>query len=173
MPNTKVRVVGSGFTTINFYGKAIAWLEEFRDEGQAPFGGPNGRGWEQIIPIGRKVPIEIATGRVLGAGTATLAIKELWNEPVWATLHDTFRGMDTIIDVWEKIATLPAPSGAIAGSSPLTMQKIITPPGGGARYGRVYHGCVIVDIDDGETVRIGDLSINKNISVVYTHTTRL
>lgn len=158
MPQTKVRVVGSGFTTFNYRGRPIAFLDSFTDSGQTAVGGQGG--YEAITPLGSRHPVEIATSRVLNAGTLTATIKELWNQPVWYQLSG-LAGRRTIVDVWEALARDP---------SSVTCQMLIKPPSGRAR-GKTYHGCVVTAIDDGETVTVGALSINRNITIAYTHST--
>lgn len=158
MPQTKVRVVGSGFTTFNYNGKPIAYLDSFTDSGQTAIGGA---GWEAITPLGSPYPIEIATGRVLAAGTITATIRELWDGPIW----QQFQGLESaesIVDVW----------AALANMGEVTCQMIIKPPASNMKpRTKVYHGCVVTAIDDGEQVTIGALSIARQIQIVYTHTT--
>lgn len=161
MPQTQVRVVGSGFTTFNYRGVPIAFLDSFTDTGQAPFAGGGGAGWEPVTPLGDRHPREIVTTRVLSEGTLTLSIRELWNQPVWYQLAG-LAGAADIIQVYERLAQDP---------SEVTCQMIIKPPGGNAWRGKIYHGCVVVTIDDRETVSIGALTMPRTITVVYTHTT--
>lgn len=91
-----------------------------------------------------------------------MTIKELWNGEVWEQLQG-LTGAKTIVDIFQRLAQTP---------NYVTCTKIITPPGG-QRYGKVYHKCVITGITDGETVQIGQLSVDKQITVSYTHTTIL
>ncbi len=160
MPNTKVRVVGSGFTTFNYRGQPIAFLESFTDSGQEPFaiGGP---GYEAITPLGDKHPREIVTTRVLMAGTLRLTIRELWNAPVWQQLVG-LAGTNDIVEVYQRLADDP---------SEVTCQMIIKPPGAQSWRGKVYHGCVVVMIEDGENVTTGALSVPRNLTIAYTHHT--
>lgn len=158
MPQTKVRVVGSGFTTFNYRGKPIAFLDSFTDSGQTAVGGQGGT--EAITPLGSRHPVEIATSRVLAAGTLTATIRELWNQPVWYQLSG-LAGRRTITDIWDALARDP---------STVTCQMLIKPPRGPTR-GKTYHGCVVTAIDDGENVTIGALSVPRNITIAYTHTT--
>lgn len=157
---TRVRVVGSGFTTFNYRGVPIAFLDSFTDSGQRPYSA-TGAGWESVTPLGEKHPIEIVTTRVLSEGTLSLTIRELWNEPVWFQLAG-LSGTWNIVDVYERLAADP---------TEVTCQMIIKPPGASAWRGKVYHGCVVTDIADGETVSIGALSFPRVLTVVYTHTT--
>lgn len=158
MPQTKVRVVGSGFTTFNYKGLPIMYLEGFQDSGQQPIVAP-----QPITPLGQRYPIEIATARVLGAGTLDLTILELWNEPVWYQLQG-LAGRDNIVSVYEALANDP---------SDVTCQMIIKPPGGATWRGKVYLGCIITAIDDRESVSIGALQVPRSIQVMYTHTSSL
>lgn len=159
MPQTRVRVVGSGFTTFNYKGQPLAFLDGVVDSGQRPFG----QGFEPIIPIGASYPVEIATSRVLDMGTLTCTVRELWNEPVWWQLTG-LAGAETIIDAWAALAADPGET---------TCQMIIKPPGQPTWRSKVYHDCVVTAIEDGETVNVGALSVAKNITIAYTHTTVL
>lgn len=158
MPPTKVRVAGSGFTTFNYRGKPIAFLDSIQDSGQPPFGG----GIEGIIPIGASHPVEVVTGRVIDFGRLTLSIRELWDEPVWYQLAGLNGVGETITDVWKALADDPAQ---------VTCQMIVKPPGSSVWRGKTYHNCVVTDITDGEQITVGSLSISKNITVAYTHKT--
>lgn len=159
MPQTKVRVAGSGFTTFNYRGQPIAFLDTIQDSGQSAFGGS---GVEGIIPIGAKHPVEVVTSRVLDFGRLTLSIRELWNEPVWYQLAG-LRGVgESITDVWQALAADP---------SAVSCQMIVKPPASNVWRGKTYHNCVVTDIADGETVTVGALSISKTIVIAYTHKT--
>jgi len=155
MPHTQTRVVGSGFTTFNYRGKPIAFLERIQDSGQTPIARP-----EAVHPLGSRHPIEIATPRALNAGSLTLTIRELWSGPVWQQLAG-LAGTDDIIAIYERIA---------AEASSVTCQMIIRSPQGRVR-GKTYHGCVVTEIDTSETVEIASLTIPRSMTVWYTHTT--
>lgn len=155
MPQTKVRVVGSGFTTFNYKGAPIAFLEGFQDSGQQPIVAPS-----PITPLASRHPVEIATARVLGPGTLDITILELWNEPVWYQLPG-LAGKEDIVSVYEALAADP---------SDLTCQMIIKPPGSPTRRAKVYMGCIVTAIDDRESVSIGALQVPRSIQVMYTHT---
>jgi hypothetical protein len=155
MPNTNLRVVGSGFTTFTYQGKILAWCESVADSGQAPISNP-----EPITPLGASHPVEIVTGRVLGAGNLTLTLRETWNAPVWYQLGLT--GANTITAVFARLAEQP---------NFVSCQMIIRPPNSNAVRGKVYHNCVVTRIDDSELIAVGRLSVARNIVVHYTHTT--
>ena len=159
MPNTQVRVVGGGYSTFNYKGRPIAFLESVRDSGQKPYSTP----YETIYSIGDRRPREIVTQSILAEGTLTLAIRELWNEPVWWQLAD-LAGTDTITDVWRVLNNEPAY---------VTCSKIITPPTSvGPPRIINYQNCLIVGIDDGDTIDVAGLCVARTITVVYTHKTR-
>lgn len=157
MPPSRVRVVGSGYTSLEYNGQPIAFLQSFQDSGQRPAGGA---GAEPITPLGARHPVEIATSRVLSEGSITATIYELWNQPVWYQLTG-LAGRSTIVDVWEALANS-------AGS--VTCRMVIRPPNAPPR-GKLYHGCVITSIPDSESVNIGTISVSKAITITYTHTT--
>ena len=162
-PTQKVRVVGSSYTTFSYAGKAIAYLEGIEDSGQRAFSDA-GLPWQAIHPLGQRHPIEIATSRVLQAGTLNLTIRELWNTAVWEQLAG-LAGTNNIVEIFDVLARNPAS---------VTCQNVIQPPGVGARpRGKVYHNCVVVDISDNDTITVGALAVTKGIVVAYTHSTRL
>ena len=157
----KTRVLGSNYTTFQYAGKSIGYLEVINDSGQAALS-DGGRGYEFIHPLGYRAPIDVVTSRVIDGGLLTLSIRELWHQEVWEQLAG-LTGTHDIIQVFERLAATP---------NYVSCAKIVTPPDG-KRYGKVYHRCVVVDIPTGEEIRIGTLSILKNVTVAYTHTTPL
>jgi hypothetical protein len=156
MPNTRVRVVGSGFTTFSYRGKAIMFLEQVDDSGQRAFSDA-GAAYQFIQPLGHRTPIEIATSRVLGGGTLTLTVRELWNTAVWQQLQG-LKDTNNIVEIFDELAADP---------SYVTCQTVIHPPGGGKRRGKSYHNCVVVDISDNDTITVGGLAVTKGIVVAY------
>lgn len=166
MPQTRVRVVGSGFTTFSYNNKAIAFCEGVEDSGQRAFS-DLGQPFQFIHPLGARHPVEIATSRVLQGGTLVLTIRELWNAPVWQQLAGLARS-NNIVDIFEALARNP---------NYVTCQMVIKPPGTqntpGSWRGKIYHNCVVVDINDGDTITVGALAVTKGITVAYTHTTAL
>lgn len=162
MPRTKVRVVGSGFTTFKYRGKPIAFCEGVEDSGQRAFS-DLGQPYQFIHPLGASHPVEIATSRVLQGGTLMLTIRELWNAPVWQQLSGLARSQN-IVDIFRVLAADP---------NYVTCQTIIKPPGNGKRRGKNFHNCVVVDINDGDTITVGSLAVTKGITVAYTHSTKI
>lgn len=162
MPDTQVRVVGSGFSTFSYRGKPIAFLEGVEDSGQRAFSDA-GPPYQFIHPLGKRHPVEIATSRVLQGGTLSLTIRELWNTAVWEQLSG-LAGSNNIVDIFDKLAQDP---------SYVSCQLVIRPPGGRKPRGKNYHNCVVVDISDNDTISVGALAVTKGLVVAYTHTSRL
>lgn len=172
MPQTRVRVVGSGFTTFNYRLQPIAFCEGVEDSGQRAFS-DMGQGYQFIHPLGSRHPVEIATSRVLAGGTLMLTIRELWNAPVWNQLAGlgAERGLpptQNIVEIFERLAADP---------NYVQCQTIIKPPGTendpSKWRGKTYHNCTVVDINDGDTIQVGSLAVTKGITVAYTYSTRL
>jgi len=166
MPQTKVRVVGSGFSTFSYNGKPIAFLEGLEDSGQRAFS-DLGQPFQFIHPLGQSHPVEIATSRVLQGGTLVMTIRELWNTFVWEQLAG-LAGSHNIVDIFAALARNP---------NYVTCQMIIKPPGTetnpAAWRGKIYHNVTVVDINDGDTITVGALAVTKGITAAYTHTSAL
>lgn len=159
MPYSQVRVVGSGYTSINYNGRPIKWCSRVDDSGQTV---GQGASVQAITPLGYRHPIEIATPRFLGMGTLTFYITELWEQPAWWQMEG-LEGTENIIDVFERL-------GALEGD--VTATKFIKPPGRNQWFVKTYHGVVITDLGEGETVEIAGMTIDRTIRAGYTHTTR-
>lgn len=158
---SQVRVVGSNYTIFQYSGHAIAYLEVANDTGQAAMSN-GGAGWEFIHPLGYRTPTDVVTSRVLDGGVLTMGIRELWSYEVWEQLPG-LTGARTIIEIFDRLAQTP---------QYVTCTKIVQPPGM-PRRGKTYHRCIIVGIQDSDEISIGALSVQKQIQVAYTHTTRL
>lgn len=154
MAQSKVRVVGSGYTVMTFRGQRLAYLATINERAPRPV-----KAAEQIQPIDEEHPIEIVTAQAVTGGSMTLQFYELWNAPVWAALPG-FEGTNSIIDVLKRQLTL----------GEITCQKIIKNPTGAYRT-RVYHGCVLTEIDESESVNIQAISVPKTVTIEFTHTT--
>lgn len=157
-----VRTVGSNYTTFQYAGKSIAYLEVVADQGQNAFGGASGAGYEFIHPLGYAYPTDIVTSRVLEAGQMQLTVRELWHQEIWQQFPG-LTGARSITDIFRILAASP---------QYVTCTKIITPPSG-RKYGKVYHKCVIIAIQDGEQIDVGALSVPKTMTIAYTNTTPL
>jgi hypothetical protein len=114
---------------------------------------------QAVQPIDESVPLEIVTAMAVGVGTLRCTFYELWNEPVWQMLPG-LQGTYTLIDVLKRQVTLGA----------IVMQKIIKSPSGIMRA-RIYHNVVITDIDEGENINIGTMTLPKTLTFQYCYTT--
>lgn len=153
----RVRNVGSNYTTFQWNGKNIAFLERVVDSGQTNVGGH-----QFIHPLGYDHPVDHVVGRALGGGTLTLTIRELWNQEIWQQFPG-LTGANTLTEIFRYLADQ---------AQYVTCVKIIKPPQG-PLYGTVYHRCLITQIADGDEIFIGALSVPKTMTVAYTHKTRL
>jgi hypothetical protein len=157
MPVTNSRIVGSGFTTFQYSGKAIAFLDEIHDSGQAPI-----RQYEAVTPLGDYFPREFALPRVKSEGQLQFIIRELWYSPVWwqlAGMANTYN----IIDVYN------AQAGTV---TPISASTIIRKPphtASNADRGWTYHNVNLITIDDREVVQIGALTMPRTLTAVYSN----
>jgi hypothetical protein len=158
MATTNIRVVGSNFTTFNYNNMPLLWLDSVKISGQAVVGGQQGGGYETVTPLGSPYVQEVVTGRILGPGRITCTVREAWNAPAWQQLTG-LAGTNDLAAVFAAMAT--------TGNISCTM--IIKPPGSTTWRGQVYNNCTVVGINDGETIDIGTLSINRDIEILYTN----
>jgi len=137
-----------------FQGIRLAYLQVIQDTPPTPVATA-----QAVQPIDEPVPLEIVTAMAVGVGTLRLTFYELWNEPVWARLPG-LAGTSNLLDVLK----------AQVNMGTVTMQKVIQSPTGIMRA-VVYHNVVITDIDAGENINIGTLTLPKTITVQYCYTT--
>jgi hypothetical protein len=152
MPQTKSRVVGSGNTILLQNGREIAFLAEVSDVAPTVVGGP-----VTIQPLDAKHPVEIITANAVGAGTLTLSLTELWDAEAWQRLIN-YESAQNLLDVYE----------ANRAKGQIQFKKIIKAPNGRKR-GKIYMGCTITNVAEGETVAIGTMNKTVTITVMYTH----
>ena len=151
---SKTRIGGSGFTTMTFRGTRLAYLQTLQDTPPQPVAGA-----QVVQAIDEAVPQEIVTSLAVGAGTLRMTFYELWNEPVWSKLPG-LEGTNTLLEVLQRQVSL----------GEVRCTKLIKSPSGIFRV-RNYHGCVLTDIDEGEQVNIGTMTLPKTITLQYTKTT--
>lgn len=157
MPNSQTRVVGSGFSVMRWNAQKIAFLETVQDSGQTPINTV-----QSVHPLDEPHPVEFAVPRAMNAGNLVFTIRELWDRPVWQHLSGLETAQD-ILGVWDVMARMPGT---------ITCQTIIKPPQGNYWRLKTYHNVVITDIDDSETITIGQMTVPKSITCMYTHATR-
>jgi hypothetical protein len=151
---SKTRLGGSGFTSMLYQNKRLAYLQVMQDTPPTPVATA-----QAVQPIDESVPLEIVTAMAVGVGTLRCTFYELWNEPVWASLPG-LEGTFNLLDVLKRQVTLGT----------ITMQKIIKSPSGIMRA-RVFHNVVITDIDEGENINIGTMTLPKTLTYQYCYTT--
>lgn len=148
------RIGGSGFTTMMWNGQRLAYLQVMQDTPPAPVANA-----QAVQPIDEAVPIEIVTAMAVGVGTLRTTFYELWNEPVWSMLPG-LAGTYNLLTVLQAQINMGA----------VTMQKVIRSPTGFMRS-LVYHNVVITDIDAGENINIGTMTLPKTLTMQYCYTT--
>ncbi|QDF18601.1 hypothetical protein SEA_SKOG_177 [Gordonia phage Skog] len=153
MTESKTRIGGSGYTTMTWRGQRLAYLQTLQDTPPQPVAGA-----QVVQPIDEETPLEIVTAVAVGAGTLRLTFYELWNEPVWAGLPG-LEGTNNLLDVLKRQISL----------GEISCRKLIKSPSGVTRA-RVYHGVVLTDIDEGEQINIGTMTIPKTITLQYIKT---
>lgn len=151
---SKTRVGGSGYTSMTWRGQRLAYLQTLQDTPPQPVAGA-----QVVQPIDEETPLEIVTAVAVGAGTLRLTFYELWNEPVWAGLPG-LEGTNNLLEVLKRQIQL----------GEISCRKLIKSPSGVTRA-RVFHGCVLTDIDEGEQINIGTMTIPKTITLQYIKTT--
>lgn len=144
--------VGGGYTAFVYGTTPLAYVDVINDQAPQPVAQP-----EPVQPLDARHPIEIAFPKAHGPGTLTLTIREQWAADVWETLPG-FEGAADIIDVFERNINM--------GS--IQCQKVMRMPNGQIRS-VVYHGVVVTNIDDSETVDIRTMTLPKRITLMYTH----
>jgi hypothetical protein len=185
-PRNRVRVGGSGFTAFTFGGQIIAFAQQVSDTSPTPVGpGP-----VAIHPMDEPYPVQVITPAASGMGSITLNLYELYGAKVWDRLgaavgyedpnsvgqsstyaslgEGILAGAVDLVDVFIRIAE--APPGTV------NVVKYIKPPllGGvvGTPYSEEYHGCVITNVIDGESVEVGTMEVIKQVTIAYTYKTR-
>lgn len=154
MAPSATRVGGSGFTTMLYQGLRLAYLQIINDTQPTPVAGA-----QAVQPIDEPVPLEIVTAQAVGVGTMRGTFYELWNQPVWQMLPG-LQGTWTLLDILQRQTSL--------GS--VTMQKVIKAPQGTMRA-LVYHATAITDVDVGENITIGTMTLPKTITWQYCYST--
>lgn len=154
MSSQKFRV-GGGYTTFVFDNQPIMYAEVLDDRAPKPVGSP-----EPIHPLDQAHPIEIAFPTAHSTGTLTVTIREQWSHDVWEDLPG-YSGANNIIEVFKR--------NLQRGN--ITCVKTITQPDGSKRSIH-YHNCVVTEIDESESVKVGTMSFAKSLTIMYTHRTK-
>jgi len=152
---SKTRIGGAGFTTMTFRGTRLAYMQTLQDTPPQPVAGA-----QVVQSIDDETPMEIVTSMAVGAGTLRMTFYELWNTPVWAQLPG-LEGTNNLLDVLKQQVQL----------GEVRCTKLIRSPSSGIYRVRNYHGCVLTDIDEGEQINIGTMTLPKTITMQYIKTT--
>jgi hypothetical protein len=155
MAAPKTRVGGSGYTTMLYQGQRLTYLQVIQDTPPTPVATA-----QAVQPIDEPVPLEIVTAGAVGVGTLRLTFYEKWAMPVFAQLPG-LEGTNSLLEVLKRQLSLGR----------ITMQKVVRDPATGLLRARVYHDVVITDIDEGENINIGTMTLPKTITAQYCYTT--
>src|SRR6478609_9230287 len=126
MPESKVRVGGSGLTVLSWQGEVLSLLQTIQDTAPTPVAAA-----VPVQSITDETPTEIVTARAVGPGTLRLTFYEEWNTGVWQKLPG-FGSAHNLLDVLK--------AQLVLGS--ISCRKIIKSPTGGPRT-IVYQNCMI------------------------------
>lgn len=149
-----VRVPG-GYTVFHWGNQPIGWTNSVIVTAVTPVSEP-----QEIQPMNALRPLEIVTPRASRHGTIVLNKLELWNQSVWQDLSGLANSND-IIDIFEYVAGL---------NNAISVTKYIRTPNavGPDRYEQFFN-VIVASVEDGETVDITTTSIEKAITLWYTH----
>lgn len=183
-PKNRARVGGSGFTLFTFAGQPIAFCEQVAHTSPQPVAPP-----VAIHPMDEPYPVQVITPAAASMGSLTLRMYELYDEKVWDRLGASVSGQSGA--PYNALATQLNTNGVLSGAvdivdifiriaeqtpGSVNVVKYIRPPdlGGttGTPYSEQYHGCVITDVQDGESIAVGTMEVVKIITVGYTYMTR-
>jgi hypothetical protein len=197
MPNTFSRVVGSGYTYFLWQGNPIALIDEIQDSGQQPiaqyqavtplgsnhpleFALPRVRSEGTLQITLRELwnfPSWWALGQRAQQTGAPASSNGVATVPHRSGASSLFAGTQNIIEIY---------NAQSQSATPIVCQTIILVPGAssdanidptspvGKNYsyrGWTYHGVVLTAIDDSETVQIGDITVPRTLTAVYTYKT--
>lgn len=151
----KARIGGSGLTTMTWRGTKLSYMQTLADSTPQPQGAVS-----PVQPLDEPVPLEIVTPLAVGAGSISLSFFELWNEPAWAQLPG-LENTNTLLDVLKTQVTL----------GEITCRKIIQSPDNSIMRAKVYHGVVVTNIDEGESIQINTMLMPKTVQLGYTYST--
>ena len=148
--------VGGGYTTINFNGQPLIYVDLIRETAPRPVAAP-----QAIQPMDSKYPIEVAFPAALEAGTLEITFREQWNAEVWAYLPGAgFQNASDLLDVFQ------AQLNNNSLGKDWTVTKVITNPNKTSRT-ITYMGCVVVNVMVDETVNIGTMTFPKSVQLMY------
>lgn len=185
MASPRARIGGSGYTVFH-------WLQNTNNDlaGGAPDANDKGRssiiGYaenvtvnpiqpvaapEVIQPLNAQRPLEIITPGAATNGTITLTLTELFNQSIWQRFAALANSQD-IVDIFRTMASM---------GQGIMVTKIINSPyagtaaagsvqGGVKNYWETFHNVVVASVEDnGETIDVRTMSVQKQMTLWYTH----
>lgn len=158
----RARLGGSGLTVFNWHDDAgthlIGYAENVTVNPVTPVAQP-----EVIQPLNAQRPLEIMTPAAHTNGTLTLTLTELENQAVWQRLSVLANSQD-IVDIMRTVAALNNGIQVVKVMQPRTV-----PPGVNT-YTETYFNVVVASVEDnGETVDVRTMSVQKQLTLWYTH----
>jgi hypothetical protein len=156
----------SGFTVFVWGDQPLAFCRQVATTSATPVG----PGAVAVHPMDEPYPVQVITPAAAGMGTLTLELYELYGEKAFQRLSRgsdlDFSSASDIVDIFVTQAASPLD---------ISIVKIIRPPKLRGResgpFYEIYHGCVITNILDGETIEVGTMEILKQVTVSYRYVT--
>ena len=160
--NARARLGGSGFTVFQWKDDTgtnlIGYAESVTVNPVTPVAQP-----EVIQPLNAQRPLEIVTPAAHTNGTITLTLTELENQAVWQRMAALANSQD-IVDI---MRTLAAQQNGVTVTK--TVQPRTTAPGTGT-YSETFFNVVVASVEDnGETIDVRTMSVQKQMTLWYTH----
>jgi len=171
------RVGGSGFTTFQWMGHVIGFAQAVGHTSPQPVAPPS-----PIQPLDQQYPMQILVPAAVGPGTLQVQMFETYNAKVWDQLmkitdNDALSGTagaklryNDLSEIFLRLSAL---------NKPVNCAKVVYPPSTGVRggpavrhYADMYHDCMLTDIRDDEMIQIGTMEVIKNMTIMYTYSTR-
>lgn len=175
----RTRQGGSAFTVFLWQGNVIGFANQVATVSPTPVANPT-----PIQPIDSPYPVEIVTPAASTIGTMTLQLTELYNQKVWERLAG-LSGSPNLVNIFIRMASF----GLTNQGQGISLAKLVSPPplqgvnpaqgnidgqitsNIPGQYGEIYQNVVITNVEDGETITIGTVLLNKNITIAYTNYT--
>lgn len=160
----RVRITGHAYTLWIWGNSPIAYCTNVTHTSPQPLAQA-----VDIQPLNYVRPAEIATGRAITRGEMTMTVIELYGHEPWDHLGGSFQSEDLqdLADIFHKVQR----DLTEHGNSPITLVRVIRPPGGGV-YIEKYYGVRILDIRQDENTTTDSLQNQLTITVGYTYKRR-
>lgn len=165
MATPRTRIGGSGFTVFHWLDPGqsgaggntnlIGYAENVTVNPIQPVAAP-----EVIQPLNAQRPLEIITPGAATNGTITLTLVELYNKSIWQRFATLANSQD-IVDIFRTMASR---------SQGVHVTKVIKPSTGDKNYWETFYNVVVASVEDnGETIDVRTMSIQKQMTLWYTH----